>query len=167
MDSGMEACSVFCRFACACCYLAFVGVDVGDQTAIFEYGQELIFLHCVAAIDQEAGDRRGDIRHHVPLILGEQNAIGGYRTAHGVFRHRGYLHRRGRFGRGLLLILRAAAGAEHTCGAQHQIESWAVGAAHKIEIFLHTLESSREGLEIRHGEPIPNQAIVEGVTRLD
>ncbi len=163
----MEACSVFCRFACACSYLAFVGLDVGDQTAIFEHGQELIFLHCVASIDQEAGDRRGDIRHHVPLILGEQNAIGGDRTAHGVFRHRGYLHGRGRFGLCLLLLLRATAGGEHACGAQHRIESWAVATAHKIEIFLHRLESSRECLEIRHGEPVPDQAIVEGVARLD
>ncbi len=148
-------------------HLAFVGRDVGDQAAIFQYGQKLIFLHHVAAIDQESGDRRGDVGHHVPLIPGEQNAIGGHRAAHRVFRNRGYLHGRGRFGLGFLLLLRAASGAEQARGAQDRIEGRAIAPAHQGEIFLHRLESSREGLEVRHGEPVSHQAVVEGVARVD
>ena len=56
---------------------AFVGLDVSDQTAIFQYRQKLAFLHRIPSIDVETGDRRGDIRHHVPLVLGKKNAIGG------------------------------------------------------------------------------------------
>ena len=69
----------------------------GAQIAIFEDRDQLSGLYVVAAVDQKLLHRRGDLRHHVRLVLRPKNGVGLDDAVNRRLLHGGDLHGRGRF----------------------------------------------------------------------